>query len=182
MADGPDKARMPTTVRLPEAVEDAVRTSAQQSGRSLTAELRTLIERGLSGERPDDDLFGLTPSHAAFTRSLGDAIARLAFDVDEWTVGSDPDAPWTPGRYSLVALAAAVEEFLSAIGPDETLNDAEKASAQEVGRGTGKRLVAAMHKALAAEGAAGGFPEHAKRQAFLADLGHRLGLAKGGAS
>jgi hypothetical protein len=181
MTDGPDKARMPTTVRLPEAVEDAVRASAQQNGRSLTAELRTLIERGLSGDRPDDDLFGLTPSHAAFTRSLGEAVARLAFDVDEWTI-ADQDAPWTSNRYSLVALAAAVKDLLAAIGPNEAMTDAENASAQEVGRGTGRRLVAAMQKALAAEGSAGGFPEHAKRQAFLADLGRRLGLAKGGAS
>jgi hypothetical protein len=113
MADGPDKARIPTSIRLPEVVEDAVRAAALRSGRSLAAELRTLIERGLGGH-----LTGETGDPEV------DALKVIAASVIEdfaWTVvgGHEGDAKLTLNLVK-ASLAAVLDQLGAAkeLSPD----------------------------------------------------------------
>jgi plasmid stability protein len=140
VSENSEKPRPPTGVRLPPALEEAVRVSAEASGRTLSAEIRALIERGLSGGRADDALFGETPAEVDYNRAVGDAAALVRRQVGQW---NDPrgEGTWEPGRYVNVAAAAAAAELLTHLPAADELNAEEQAEAAEVGRSTAQQLL-----------------------------------------
>lgn len=138
MSENADKTRLPTSIRLPEALEDAVRSSAAKSGRTLSGEIKALIERGLSGQKTDDALFGETPEEVSFNRAIGETVALVRFQVGQW---NDPRSDaWAPGQYANLAAAKAAAELLAKLPPDDGLDEQAKADAAEVGRVTARRL------------------------------------------
>lgn len=145
MTDGRG-ARMPTTIRLPEAVENAVRTAAERSGRTLTAELRILIERGLDASNSDDGLFGETPEEVAYNRAFGQAVAIIRFSIGQWN-DPRPNETWRAGDWANVAAAYAALELAPQLPvADAGLSDNERCDAEQYGRTAARLFLADLGK------------------------------------
>lgn len=125
--------RFPTTIRLAAETEEAVRASAQRSGRTLTAELRELVERGLRGQGPDDDLFGHVAEQAAFNRAFGLLVALVSGDLEMWSVFAE-GVPWQPTPEFKASVAGAISELLREIPPAGDVTGPEFEAARETGR------------------------------------------------